>query len=264
IPRAFRFTTAGVFEFLAPLPNELQSQGTAVSADGTVIVGVSYDTTTFLGRAFRWKAGVEQDLGNLGGGQASATATSSDGSVVVGTSNVGNCNTGCTHAFRWSAATGMQDLGDLGGGSLGQGVSADGSVVVGSAPAGPPGGLTRAFRWTAQNGFEDLNRIVNGGGCLLLSRKAIPAGGSVSGGQAENLTSGAFSACGLVPPPPICASVTCASLGKNCGTISDGCGHTLTCGSCTAPQSCGGGGVANVCGPCPPTTCAAQGKKFGA
>src|SRR5262249_57849157 len=37
------------------------------------------------------------------------------------------------------------------------------------------------------------------------------------------------------------------------------------CGSCTAVgTSCGGGGVANVCGPGTPTTCAAQGKNCGA
>src|SRR5712692_5258286 len=41
---------------------------------------------------------------------------------------------------------------------------------------------------------------------------------------------------------------TCASQGANCGSISDGCGHTLQCGTCTAPQTCGGGGTANVCG----------------
>jgi hypothetical protein len=32
-------------------------------------------------------------------------------------------------------------------------------------------------------------------------------------------------------------------------TILDGCGGTLTCGTCSAPQTCCGGGIANVCGP---------------
>lgn len=59
-----------------------------------------------------------------------------------------------------------------------------------------------------------------------------------------------------------CTPTTCAAQGKNCGTIPDGCNHTLNCGTCTSPQSCGGGGVANVCG-CTPTTCAAQGKNCG-
>jgi hypothetical protein len=48
-----------------------------------------------------------------------------------------------------------------------------------------------------------------------------------------------------------CTPTTCAAQGKNCGTISNGCGGTLTCRSCTAPQTCGGGGVANVCGVVP-------------
>src|SRR5262249_57795731 len=43
-----------------------------------------------------------------------------------------------------------------------------------------------------------------------------------------------------------CSPTTCAAQGTNCGTISDGCGSMLTCGSCTAPQTCGGGRVANL------------------
>ena len=46
-----------------------------------------------------------------------------------------------------------------------------------------------------------------------------------------------------------CTPATCNSLGFNCGSgINNGCGGTLNCGSCTFPESCGGGGVANVCG----------------
>ena len=62
-----------------------------------------------------------------------------------------------------------------------------------------------------------------------------------------------------------CTPTTCAAQGKNCGSISNGCGGTLSCGACTSPQSCGGGGTPNVCGggTCTPTTCAAQGKNCG-
>jgi len=56
-----------------------------------------------------------------------------------------------------------------------------------------------------------------------------------------------------------CTPTTCAAKGANCGTIPDGCGGTLTCGVCTAPNVC----VANVCGVCTPTTCAALGKNCG-
>ncbi|HSQ67924.1 MAG TPA: hypothetical protein VLM85_32160 [Polyangiaceae bacterium] len=60
-----------------------------------------------------------------------------------------------------------------------------------------------------------------------------------------------------------CTPTTCAAQGKNCGTISDGCGGTLSCGTCTSPQTCGGGGTPNVCGTCTPTSCTAQGKNCG-
>ncbi|PYN96566.1 MAG: hypothetical protein DMD91_21045 [Candidatus Rokuibacteriota bacterium] len=260
IPRAFRFTPSGGFEFLTTLPNEIQSRANAVSADGTVIVGDSYDTNTFLSRAFRWKAGVAQDLGNLGGGESFAMATSSDGSVVVGLSRF----VGGFHPFRWTAA-GMQDLGDLGGNwATASGVSADGSVVVGTATPPPPGGLSIAIRWTASSGLENLNAAaaragVSLAGWQLVFADAVSADGRVIVGMAQNSTTNVIAGYRLVLPPPVCARVTCASLGKNCGAISDGCGGTLTCGGCTAPQSCGGGGVANVCGPCTATTsCAAQ------
>lgn len=62
--------------------------------------------------------------------------------------------------------------------------------------------------------------------------------------------------------PPECMPTDCATRGDNCGTIPDGCGGTLNCGSCSGYQTCGGGGAANVCG-CTPTTCTAQGKNCG-
>ena len=66
-------------------------------------------------------------------------------------------------------------------------------------------------------------------------------------------TSGDACAGGACVGTPIpgctCTPTTCAAQGKNCGTILDGYGGTLTCGTCAAPQICGGGGIANVCGP---------------
>ena len=46
----------------------------------------------------------------------------------------------------------------------------------------------------------------------------------------------------------VCIAKTCADLGATCGTVSNGCGGTLTCGSCTGLTTCGGNGTANVCG----------------
>src|SRR5947209_2255070 len=56
-----------------------------------------------------------------------------------------------------------------------------------------------------------------------------------------------------------CVPTTCMALGKTCGTIADGCGQTIPCGTCPAGQSCGGGGVAGKCASsCVPLTCAQQ------
>ncbi|HSY23845.1 MAG TPA: metallophosphoesterase [Polyangiaceae bacterium] len=48
----------------------------------------------------------------------------------------------------------------------------------------------------------------------------------------------------------------CMAANANCGTIPDGNGGTVNCGTCTAPQTCGGGGTANQCG-CTTQTCPA-------
>jgi hypothetical protein len=51
--------------------------------------------------------------------------------------------------------------------------------------------------------------------------------------------------------------MTCQDQGIQCGPAGDGCGNMLDCGSCTLPETCGGGGVAGVCGShCVPKTCA--------
>jgi hypothetical protein len=66
-------------------------------------------------------------------------------------------------------------------------------------------------------------------------------------------------------PDGACTPTTCIAEGKNCGTMSDGCGTDLSCGTCTGTDTCGGGGTPNVCGEgtCTPTTCLAEGKNCG-
>jgi outer membrane protein assembly factor BamB len=66
-----------------------------------------------------------------------------------------------------------------------------------------------------------------------------------------------------------CVPKTCIGLGRNCGTVWDGCGGLIDCGTCTAPDSCGGGGEPNVCGQgvCTPESdealCSTLGKTCG-
>jgi endoglucanase len=60
----------------------------------------------------------------------------------------------------------------------------------------------------------------------------------------------------------MCTPTTCAALGATCGTPANGCGGTLSCGSCGAGQSCN---ASNQCttATCTPTTCAALGATCG-
>lgn len=73
--------------------------------------------------------------------------------------------------------------------------------------------------------------------------------------------------CGIRTPPPDPAAcgtgsssgpALCLAANANCGTISDGQGGTVNCGSCDAPQTCGGAGAANQCG-CKVMACPAGG-----
>jgi hypothetical protein len=66
-----------------------------------------------------------------------------------------------------------------------------------------------------------------------------------------------------VPPPSDggtsapdgCTPISCTSGNlQYCGKIGDGCGGVQECGDCANGQSCGGGGVANIC-PLPPSAC---------
>jgi len=56
---------------------------------------------------------------------------------------------------------------------------------------------------------------------------------------------GVANQCGV----PSCTRITSCPSGMNCGSVADGCGGTVTCGTtCPQGQICGGGGLANVCG----------------
>jgi hypothetical protein len=60
---------------------------------------------------------------------------------------------------------------------------------------------------------------------------------------------GLANVCGGGNGDPNCIPMTCDDLGVNCGPVADGCGGlTEDCGTCDAPEICGGDGVPNVCG----------------
>ncbi len=44
------------------------------------------------------------------------------------------------------------------------------------------------------------------------------------------------------------APPSCEELERNCGPVTDACGRVVECGTCSATQTCGGGGTAGLCG----------------
>lgn len=141
---------------LGVLDNGGWSQASAISADGSVVVGQG---GTPLGtRAFRWVEGGTagdpgnpqmQNLGTIMGDESYAYGVNADGSVVVGEIYYGDAV-----AFRWvEGSTGgepdnpqMHVLGWLTGGFFSQAraVNADGTVVVGYSTTNSG---AFAFRW---------------------------------------------------------------------------------------------------------------------
>lgn len=179
---AYRWTASGL-EVLGHLDSEENSSATAVSSDGSTVVGYSYSTSAgYSSQAYRWtSSGGMEGLGALEGGDTShAYAVNSDGSVVVGESY----SSSGTQAFRWKASTGtMEALGFMPGGnkSTAYGVSSDGSVVVGQGPSSK--GM-QAFRWTESTGMEELGfleggtssyaRAVSGDGAVVVGHASYP------------------------------------------------------------------------------------------
>jgi probable HAF family extracellular repeat protein len=143
------------FQGLGDLPGgSFSSTATAISADGSVVVGYSYSGSGY--QAFRWtSSGGMVGLGNLAGGSESlAYGVSADGSVIVGR--------GDSQALRWTSGSGMVGLGDLAGGafnSAAYGVSADGSVVVGGSRSALG---YEACRWTSGSGMVGLGNLAGG------------------------------------------------------------------------------------------------------
>lgn len=59
-----------------------------------------------------------------------------------------------------------------------------------------------------------------------------------------SITATTLTCNGATTTCPPCVPTTCEANGATCGTISDGCGGTLSCGTCGSGQQC----LANTCG----------------
>jgi hypothetical protein len=128
--------------------------------------------------------------------------------------------------------------------------------VCGASGLGPDGGPLNLCtpKTCAQLGFtcgpagDGCGNLIAGGCGTCPAGQACGIGGHP----------GVCGATGLGPdggPIDLCTPTTCAQLGFNCGQAGDGCGNALQCGTCTGPDSCGGGGMPGQCG----HTCAGDG-----
>jgi hypothetical protein len=81
----------------------------------------------------------------------------------------------------------------------------------------------------------------------------VKVGSYAGSGNVAKVASVTVGTSGGSPPPPPCQPKTCASLGDNCGAVADGCGGTLSCGTCGSGQTC----QANVCTSSSTPACAA-------
>ena len=143
---------------------------------------------------------------------------------------------------------------DFGGGVLPHAACAcDAYFVAGFATT------NGAYQWAV--GGYDANityqdsLALDGSGKVYLGGYVSP-GSSVHGAPAPSTGLGGFVL--QLNPAVTCTATTCSAQGRSCGSIPDGCGRSLNCGTCTSPSTCG---YAGSC--CAPTTCAVQGKNCG-
>jgi hypothetical protein len=133
------------------------------------------------------------------------------------------------------------------------------TASCGGAAKGNASGAGAANASTSNAGAGGAPSAGSGSGnAASMGAGATDTGGSIgalvgvgSGGSSGNGTGGG----GTCP-----AYKTCEEQGLNCGKATDGCGNPIECGTCTAPETCAGGGTQNVCGmpPCNKQTCATQ------
>jgi len=173
------------------------SQATAISADGSTVVGIARDDS-YQSRAFVWRndGTTMTDLSTLSGHTSTysyARAVNADGTVIVGETSNGSTS----RAFRWTSATGtMDELGTLQTGaqtssSFAYGVSADGTIVVGEAINDD--NQFHAFRWVEGAGMAQLFTAIDGNIIGTSAAYAVNKAGDVVVGQYYyNGNTGAF------------------------------------------------------------------------
>lgn len=185
---AFRWTAATGSQALAHLSTTTRSNGTALSGDGSTVVGWSINSSS--GRsATRWTSDGISNLGVLPAGSGAnydhrAIAANTDGGVVAGYYR----NASSFRPFRWTSAGGMQSLSTANlptgiGDVMTTGMSADGSVIAGGYSGFNGAAFSGAWRWTQSGGMQSLGNLGTTG---TTSGLGISADGSTIVGQSAN------------------------------------------------------------------------------
>jgi uncharacterized membrane protein len=216
----FKWTQATGMFALPGLVAPSQGEATAVTPDGTIIVGGSYEGVNSNPRAVRWTNSGVASLGQLPSLNyylSRAHCVSHDGSVVGGVQYLNHL--GSLHGFRWTAATGMQSIGSM---CPVSDMSSDGSILVGrNLQTSPP----LAIIWDTTNGLQDLNvvaaaRGVNLAGWTLRHATGITPDGHTIVGEGTN-PSGQTEAYILHLPPPVLCGISDYNGDGDFGTDAD-------------------------------------------
>jgi len=170
------WTPARGMKILSKFPAEGSGDVNAVSADGSVVVGVLFanlDGDPNLEDAgYLWDAvsGIQlfHDFYGEYGGVPSDV--SSDGSTVTGYALSPRAGIAGSEAFRWTAAGGLEPLGFLDESEYGigrpaswpEGISGDGAIVVGNATVNSEDifNSQQAFIWDEAHGMRNLRDVL--------------------------------------------------------------------------------------------------------
>lgn len=157
------------------------SEGYAVSDDGSVVVGMGWESSNRWEHPFIWtRAHGIRDIITPPFFRGEALGVSADGEVVVGWINDPSWD---THAFLHTATGGITLLGSLGGrDSAAFAVSDSGMTVVGEADTV---NATHAFRWMGVVGMQDLHQFGPTPNFVRSSAKGVAAAGRRVVGEAH-------------------------------------------------------------------------------
>ncbi len=170
------WTEAGGLQILSDFPPEGSGYANAVSADGSIVIGVlianldgdpSYEDAGYLWDAVSGIQLFHDFYGEYGG---EPIDVSSDGTTVTGYALSPRAGIVGSEAFRWTAAGGLEPLGFLDESEYGvgrpaswpEGISGDGSIVVGNATVHSENifDSQQAFIWDAAHGMRNLRQVL--------------------------------------------------------------------------------------------------------